>query len=144
MKNKRAQIILFGWGHISKKKKSEKPIKICEHCHLNYLYLTRVTRWFTLFFIPIIPYKSNHYLLCPNCEFGYEIDEENVEGLIQQLESGSDQKSNKKYVIWNCEYCQKEFTSKKEAEKHERRCKQNRRESWFRNLKEDLSNLFSA
>ncbi len=76
-------------------------------------------------------------------EFGYEIDNEKVEEIIQKLESNDIKKSSKKHVIWECEYCNKEFKTKKETEKHEMKCGQKNKESWFKNFKEDLNNLKS-
>ena len=31
-------------------------------------------RWFTLFFIPVIPYESGHLMICPVCGHGMELD----------------------------------------------------------------------
>jgi hypothetical protein len=31
----------------------------------------KVTTWFTLFFIPVIPYKRRYLLACPVCGFAY-------------------------------------------------------------------------
>lgn len=84
--NKRGQLIIFGWGRTTRKIEVDVPIQICEHCHSNYLYFTRVTKWFTLFFIPIIPYKTIHYFLCPHCEYGFEIKSEKVEEIKEKLE----------------------------------------------------------
>lgn len=67
---------LFGWGHTSKKILDETPVQICEHCHADNLYLTKLTTWFTLFFIPIIPYEKEYYILCPNCDSGFELEGE--------------------------------------------------------------------
>ena len=79
-------IFLFGWGHISKSKINKTPIQICEHCHKNYLYLTRILSWFTFFFIPIFPYKIKYYILCANCEYGFEICKKELGKIIKNLE----------------------------------------------------------
>lgn len=78
--------LLFGWGYTTKKILDETKIKVCEGCNKDYLYLTKITKWFTIFFIPIIPYESEHYFLCPNCERGFEIDEDEVDSIIKKIE----------------------------------------------------------
>lgn len=34
--------------------------------------------WFTLFFLPVLPYESKHYLLCEICSRGIELDAQQV------------------------------------------------------------------
>lgn len=41
--------------------------------------LMRRTTWFTLFFIPVIPYKTEWWLLCPTCQYGITLESEQVE-----------------------------------------------------------------
>ncbi|MCK4324641.1 MAG: hypothetical protein KAW89_08935 [Armatimonadetes bacterium] len=36
--------------------------------------LIEVSTWFTLFFIPVIPYERKRLLLCPVCQHGMELD----------------------------------------------------------------------
>jgi len=31
--------------------------------------------WFTLFFIPCVPYETKYWVGCPHCKYGYEVDE---------------------------------------------------------------------
>jgi zinc ribbon protein len=47
----------------------------CPNCNNQtfYRYLT-VTKWFTLFFIPVVPISSKHYLMCPVCTRATELD----------------------------------------------------------------------
>lgn len=33
--------------------------------------------WFTLFFVPVIPYRKEYWLLCPICGVGYELENRN-------------------------------------------------------------------
>jgi hypothetical protein len=48
---------------------------VCPNCNNQtyYHYLT-VTKWFTLFFIPVLPISSKHYLMCPICTRSTELD----------------------------------------------------------------------
>ena len=63
--------ILFGWGQRTKKL-IEETYKKCKYCHNGTLDYKKITTWFTIFFIPLIPYKKEYYLMCNNCERGYE------------------------------------------------------------------------
>lgn len=74
--------ILFGWGRYTVKNHGPVETYHCEHCN-NDKYWNLYTRrtWFTLFFIPIIPYSSEHLLLCPICNYGVKVDKEKFNDL---------------------------------------------------------------
>ncbi|WP_087016920.1 zinc-ribbon domain-containing protein [Thaumasiovibrio subtropicus] len=66
---------IFGWG-----KTTTKPLgqaddhAACGICSQSVpFHFIKVTHWFTLFFIPVIPYKSQAYMICPHCQNGFEI-----------------------------------------------------------------------
>ncbi|MGD0742833.1 MAG: hypothetical protein ABSA31_06040 [Acidimicrobiales bacterium] len=40
----------------------------CGNCASGQLVLQKVTRWFTLFFIPVVPVHFRHVTVCPNCK----------------------------------------------------------------------------
>lgn len=84
---------IFGWGLTTKKRLSHQPVMVCEGCHADYLYLTRIREWVTLFFIPVIPYSKKYYYMCKNCKQGYEIDkhETNIDELIEELDAISEE-----------------------------------------------------
>lgn len=67
--------IIFGWG--KQTMKGEGPVfrNTCQHCKNNDIWelYTRRT-WFTLFFIPLIPYSTEHLLICPVCNYGYRVE----------------------------------------------------------------------
>ena len=45
------------------------PIRVrCHNCGASPLVLFRVSTWFALFFIPLIPLSFKHYTACPNCK----------------------------------------------------------------------------
>ena len=71
--------IIFGWNHpTSKNHGPTLPMK-CPHCGNDvFFHLLHERRWFTLFFIPVIPYHSKHYLLCEICSNGYEVEPDQV------------------------------------------------------------------
>lgn len=70
---------LFGWGHQTRKDYGPTLPITCPNCHNQcYWHLLHVRVWFTLFFIPVIPYESKHYLLCEVCSRGMELDHEQI------------------------------------------------------------------
>ena len=50
-------------------------------------HLLHTQSWFTLFFIPLIPYNSRHYLACPICMNAEEIHGSQVEEMKALCES---------------------------------------------------------
>ena len=72
--------ILFGWG-----KQTIKLIGVafkhqCPNCNNEeYWVLQRIITWFTLFFIPVIPYSYKYFLFCPVCERGVYLDNEQLQ-----------------------------------------------------------------
>ena len=40
----------------------------CANCGMSPLALLRISTWFALFFIPVIPVSFKHYTVCPNCK----------------------------------------------------------------------------
>ncbi|PYG85627.1 zinc ribbon family protein [Ruminiclostridium sufflavum DSM 19573] len=68
---------IFGWGHQTVK--NHGPVKVfhCEHCNNDKVWILHSRKtWFTLFFIPVIPYSSEHLLFCPICHHGVRLDNE--------------------------------------------------------------------
>ena len=51
----------------------DRPV-LCERCHnqVGYRFL-EIRRWFTLFFIPVIPFSREHALVCPICGLSYSL-----------------------------------------------------------------------
>lgn len=61
--------IIFGWGFVTKSQKGFFPIG-CSKCKV-FLQVVKVTKWFTLFFIPVIPYSRELFLYCEKCDSFY-------------------------------------------------------------------------
>lgn len=83
-------MIIFGWGRGRAKDKGPAAPLTCPNCHntSHYRYVS-ATRWFSLFFIPIIPYNTKHLLLCPVCTQGLELRRDQVpvvEEMVQWTE----------------------------------------------------------
>lgn len=59
-------IIIFG---IRRLRKSMGAVRLrCANCGMSPLVLFRVSTWFALFFIPLIPLSFRHHAACPNCK----------------------------------------------------------------------------
>lgn len=75
-------MIIFGWGRQTFKLIGVVYKNLCSHCHNeDYWVLTRIRTWFTLFFIPIIPYSTKYFLSCPVCKYGATLDSAQVNAL---------------------------------------------------------------
>ncbi len=61
--------IIYGWGKKTVRELGVLPPGACGTCG-QYVdrRAVRVTTWFTLFFIPVIPYRREYVFLCPHCK----------------------------------------------------------------------------
>lgn len=72
--------IIFGWGHTKTKDYGATLPQTCTNCNNKiYSHLVKISKWFDLFFIPIFPYDTSYYLLCPICNNGYELTKQGME-----------------------------------------------------------------
>jgi hypothetical protein len=70
-------ILIFGLRRL---RKGMGPILLrCANCGMSPLVLFRVSTWFALFFIPVIPVSFRHYTACPNCKRFDQISKADVE-----------------------------------------------------------------
>ena len=79
--------ILFGFGKKTVKDFSVKGEIQCRRCNntKNWDY-KKVTTWFTLFFVPVIPYSITYVRVCPICG---ENDKLSKEDFMSVVESNS-------------------------------------------------------
>jgi len=62
-------IILFGWSFKTEKNVGPAQRRTCGVCGREAFHiLHQETRWFTLFFVPVIPYQHLYTLVCPFCK----------------------------------------------------------------------------
>ncbi|MEX0754983.1 MAG: zinc-ribbon domain-containing protein [Actinomycetota bacterium] len=67
-------MIIFGWGGGKAKHHGPAVAQACRTCgHEGFLHYFTVTKWFRLYFIPIVPYNTKHFLACPVCTAGTEL-----------------------------------------------------------------------
>ena len=67
-------MLIFGWGRVTTKDYGEIEENVCPNCNNTVAFHLILRRtWFTLFFIPIIPYENNYFVMCPVCSRGTEL-----------------------------------------------------------------------
>ncbi len=73
-------MLIFGFGRRTVKELGTTDKKLCPHCNnfRAWKYM-KVTTWFTLFFIPIIPYKTMYIEECPICKSAIKVDKETAQ-----------------------------------------------------------------
>lgn len=71
---------IFGWNHQNNKAYGPVEQHLCPNCHnTEFWQLNKISKWFTLFFIPLFSHESHYFLTCPICNNGFELDNENFE-----------------------------------------------------------------
>ena len=69
--------IMFGWGKQTVKEFGSHDSRNCPRCNNRKPWIYRkYTTWFTLFFIPVIPYSSFYAKTCPICGHGEKMGKE--------------------------------------------------------------------
>lgn len=72
-------MVVFGWGGGTPKDQGPAIPLTCPNCKNDTMYRYAVGRkWFRLYFIPLIPYDTKHFLLCPICMSGKVLKGEEV------------------------------------------------------------------
>lgn len=67
--------IIVGWGRKTNNDLGPTYAITCPNCgNKTVWHLLEHTRWVTLFFFPLFPYQSKHFLFCPVCTRGAELE----------------------------------------------------------------------
>ncbi|MEY8522172.1 zinc ribbon domain-containing protein [Lachnospiraceae bacterium 38-10] len=62
----------------------------CNRCNNDSNWrLQRTTSWFTLFFIPVIPYRRVYYVYCPICRWTTEIPKAEAKRIMERNEAAT-------------------------------------------------------
>lgn len=87
----RKMFIIYGFGKTTTKDFGCLPTDHCTNCN-NQIQkrLIRVRTWFTLFFIPIIPYRTRYFLICPICRKGEALNKGQFLEYAQGFSTGSE------------------------------------------------------
>ncbi|PKP35679.1 MAG: zinc-ribbon domain-containing protein [Bacteroidetes bacterium HGW-Bacteroidetes-17] len=74
--------VIFGFGDQHKKQYQLTKTEHCYHCNNTSRWIiTKTTDHFSLFFLPVFPYKTKYFYHCSICNHGKEISEEQFEQL---------------------------------------------------------------
>jgi len=72
-------MIIFGWGFQTSKDYGPIEVINCPNCNnLGWWNLVTLKKWFTLFFIPIIPYDFDNLLMCQVCNRGFLLSNDEI------------------------------------------------------------------
>jgi len=78
-------MIIWGFGRRTNKRLGQRGPFECKNCHnMSYFTLIEQRVWFTLFFIPVIPYQTNRFLLCNICSRGFALNKEEFERALAE------------------------------------------------------------
>lgn len=81
--------ILFGFGHKTVKEFGGQGEILCRRCNNTREWsYKKITSWFTLFFIPIIPYSTNYVRVCPICGEHDKLSKETFLAIVEGGEPG--------------------------------------------------------
>jgi hypothetical protein len=82
-------MILFGWGKTTRKFLGKVFERICPYCNRTDIWQLCIIRtWFTLFFIPVFPYKIMYSIACPNCGSYMEMTKAQFQKIEAELKNG--------------------------------------------------------
>jgi hypothetical protein len=67
-------VVIFGWGAGKGEDLGEVAPCVCPNCN-NQVFLHHVQskKKVSLYFVPVVPYGTDHYLVCPVCSRGLQI-----------------------------------------------------------------------
>ena len=81
---------IFGFGH--RKFEQKSVIKgSCQRCN-NHVDkgLVKATSWFTLFFVPLVPYSTKYIIVCPICNNAVELPKEEFDRIVSGAANAPD------------------------------------------------------
>lgn len=82
--------ILFGFGKQTRKVVGVVGSRTCSFCNTTSDWQLCILRtWFTLFFIPVIPYDKSYNISCPKCKSYRELTKEEFESVKKQIGSNT-------------------------------------------------------
>jgi hypothetical protein len=67
-------VLIFGWGAGEAQDLGEVAPTVCPNCHNQvFLHHVRSKKSVRLYFVPVVPYGTDEYLLCPVCRQGLQV-----------------------------------------------------------------------
>lgn len=109
-------MLIFGWGFKTVKRYGKLGNQMCQVCNTEAGWqLVKVTTWFTLFFIPIIPTSVKRMLICTKCNAGRIIKKELFSQLVDKVQQGGSVDTLKDMHYQNMTDTQKNYLQEMEA-----------------------------
>jgi uncharacterized protein YbaR (Trm112 family) len=69
-------VVIFGFGPGKPEDLGEVAPSVCPNCHNQvFLHHVRSKKKFSLYFVPVVPYGTDEYLVCPICSRGLQISD---------------------------------------------------------------------
>ena len=67
-------VVIFGFGAGSPEDQGEVAPCVCPNCHNQvFLHHVRSKKSVRLYFVPVVPYGTDNYLICPVCSQGLQV-----------------------------------------------------------------------
>ena len=69
-------VVIFGFGPGSPEDQGEVAPCACPNCHNQvFLHHVRSKKSVRLYFVPVVPYGTDNYLVCPVCSRGLQVND---------------------------------------------------------------------
>ena len=69
-------VVIFGFGAGSPEDQGEVAPCVCPNCHNQvFLHHVRSKKSVSLYFVPVVPYGTDNYLVCPVCSRGLQVSD---------------------------------------------------------------------
>jgi len=69
-------VVIFGFGPGSPEDQGEVAPCVCPNCHNQvFLHHVRSKKSVRLYFVPVVPYGTDDYLICPVCSRGLQVSD---------------------------------------------------------------------
>ena len=69
-------VVIFGFGEGKHEDLGEVAPAVCPNCHNQvYIHHVRSKKSVRLYFVPVVPYGTNDYLVCPICSWGLQVSQ---------------------------------------------------------------------
>ncbi|QUI22905.1 AAC(3) family N-acetyltransferase [Vallitalea pronyensis] len=109
-------MLIFGWGLKTVKRYGMLSHQMCQTCHTESGWqLVKVTTWFTLFFIPVMPVSIKRMLICTKCNAGRIIKKELFNQLVEKVQQGGSPEAPQDTSYQNMTDTQKNYLQEMEA-----------------------------
>lgn len=81
------------WGFKSSGKTLMQGMTKCKLCGNKTVHsIGKLTKWFTLYFIPVIPYNTKMIMVCHACGARHKFSAEDKQRLLEDIENRKDLK----------------------------------------------------